>query len=198
MRNGSILTQSIVLHEWAKILDVNYWSIFDIAGQLLRNINPPSSAVQMLKTMAETADKLIALGVSQSHDLAGTVFQKLIADRKFLATFYTRPESATLLAHLAIPDDGKWGDPERVKDFRIAEPWHRHAHHAAYRRMNPSTFWSDPEQLHAYMGMLNGVGRLPCDGIVVNPAQRYEGTRTVGKDYEVPSLGSGPAWIMES
>ena len=52
---------------------------------------------------------MIALGVSQSHDLSGTVFQRLIADRKFLATFYTRPESAALLAHLAIPDDGGWG-----------------------------------------------------------------------------------------
>ena len=78
-------------------------------------------AVDALRVMRRTADRLIALGVSQSHDLSGTVFQRLIADRKFLATFYTRPESAALLAHLAIPDDGGWDDAERVKDFRIAD-----------------------------------------------------------------------------
>ena len=66
-------------------------------------------AVDALRVMRRTADRLVALGVSQSHDLSGTVFQRLIADRKFLATFYTRPESAALLAHLAIPDDGGWG-----------------------------------------------------------------------------------------
>ena len=77
-------------------------------------------AVDALRVMRRTADRLVALGVSQSHDLSGTVFQRLIADRKFLATFYTRPESAALLAHLAIPDDGGWDDVERVKDFRIA------------------------------------------------------------------------------
>ena len=47
------------------------------------------------------------------------MFQRLIAERKFLATFYTRPESAALLAHLAIPDDGGWSEVEQVKDFRM-------------------------------------------------------------------------------
>ncbi len=203
MRNDSILTQSIVLHEWAKILDVNYWSIFNIAGQLLRNINPPSSAVQMLQTMAETADKLIALGVSQSHDLAGTVFQKLIADRKFLATFYTRPESATLLAHLAIPDDGKWDDPERVKDFRIADfaCGTGTLIHAAYRRMCQLHQLSggDPEQLHAYMmeNCLTALDVLPSAVHLTAsmlsssyPAQRYEGTRTVVTQYGKTERGA--------
>ena len=103
-----VLTQSDVLAEWRKILGVNYWSIFKIASDLLRSINPPGMAVNALRVMVRTADKLVALGVTQSHDLTGTVFQRLIADRKFLATFYTRPEAAALLAHLAIPDDGGW------------------------------------------------------------------------------------------
>jgi hypothetical protein len=38
----------------------------------------------------------------RSHDLTGAVFQKLIADRKFLAAYYTTPASAALLAGLAI------------------------------------------------------------------------------------------------
>ena len=121
LASDGILTQASVLEEWQKILGVNYWSIFNIASDLLRSINPPGMAVDALRVMRRTADRLVALGVSQSHDLSGTVFQRLIADRKFLATFYTRPESAALLAHLAIPDDGGWGDVERVKGFRIAD-----------------------------------------------------------------------------
>ena len=151
-----VLTQSNVLKEWQKILSVNYWSIFNIASDLLRSINPPNMAVDALRVMSRTADRLVGLGVSQSHDLAGTVFQRLIADRKFLATFYTRPESATLLAHLAIPDDGDWGDdPERVKDFRIADYACGTGTliHAAYRRLN-QLHWlagGKPEKLHAHM-----------------------------------------------
>ena len=110
-----------MLQEWEKILGVNYWSIFKIASDLLLCINPPGMAVEALRVMKNTADRLVALGVSQSHDLAGTVFQRLISDRKFLATFYTRPESAALLANLAIPDDDGWEDPKRFRDFRIGD-----------------------------------------------------------------------------
>ena len=153
--SDGVLTQADVLEEWQKILGVNYWSIFNIASDLLRSINPPGMAVDALRVMRRTADRLVALGVSQSHDLAGTVFQRLIADRKFLATFYTRPEAAALLAHLAIPDDGGWGDPERVKDFRIADYACGTGTliHAAYRRLN-QLHWladGDPELLHAHM-----------------------------------------------
>ena len=77
-----------------------------------------------------------SLSVTQSHDLTGTVFQRLIADRKFLATFYTRPEAATLLAHLAIPDDGRWHDPEQVKDFHVAD-YACGNRHANPRRLSP-------------------------------------------------------------
>ena len=153
--SDGVLTQASVLEEWQKILGVNYWSIFNIASDLLRSINPPGMAVDALRVMRRTADRLVALGVSQSHDLSGTVFQRLIADRKFLATFYTRPESAALLAHLAIPDDGSWDDAERVKDFRIADYACGTGTliHAAYRRLN-QLHWlagGEPEQLHAHM-----------------------------------------------
>ena len=148
---AGVLTPASVLDEWQKILGVNYWSIFNIASDLLRSINPQNMAVDALRVMRRTADRLVALGVSQSHDLSGTVFQRLIADRKFLATFYTRPESAALLAHLAIPDDGGWDDAERVKDFRIADYACGTGTliHAAYRRLN-QLHWlagGDPEPL---------------------------------------------------
>ena len=191
-----VLTQSGVLGEWQKILGVNYWSIFNIASELLRSINPPNMAVDALKVMSRTADRLVALGVSQSHDLSGTVFQRLIADRKFLATFYTRPESAALLAHLAIPDDGGWDDAERVKSFNIADYACGTGTliHAAYRRLN-QLHWlagGEPEKLHAHMmqNALTACDVLPSSVHLTasmlsssHPRQRYDGSRTIVMQY---------------
>ena len=193
---AGVLTQASVLEEWRKILGVNYWSIFNIASDLLRSINPPGMAVEALRVMRRTADRLVALGVSQSHDLSGTVFQRLIADRKFLATFYTRPESAALLAHLAIPDDGGFGDAERVKDFRIADYACGTGTliHAAYRRLN-QLHWlagGDPEPLHAHMmeNALTACDVLPSSVHLTasmlsssHPRQRYDGSRTMVAQY---------------
>ena len=194
--SDGVLTPASVLEEWRKILGVNYWSIFNIASDLLRSVNPPGMAVDALRVMRRTADRLVALGVSQSHDLSGTVFQRLIADRKFLATFYTRPESAALLAHLAIPDDGGWGDAERVKDFRIADYACGTGTliHAAYRRLN-QLHWlagGEPERLHAHMmeNALTACDVLPSSVHLTasmlsssHPRQRYDGSRTVVMQY---------------
>ena len=194
--SDGVLTQADVLEEWRKILGINYWSIFNIASELLRSINPPGMAVDALRVMRRTADRLVALGVTQSHDLSGTVFQRLIADRKFLATFYTRPEAAALLAHLAIPDDGGWSDPERVKDFRIADYACGTGTliHAAYRRLN-QIHWlagGDPERLHAHMmeNALTACDVLPSAVHLTasmlsssHPSQRYDGSRTIVARY---------------
>ena len=194
--SSGFLTQASVLEEWGKILSVNYWSIFNIASELLRSINPPAMAIDALRVMRRTADRLVGLGVSQSHDLSGTVFQRLIADRKFLATFYTRPESAALLAHLAIPDDGGWGDKERVKNFRIADYACGTGTliHAAYRRVN-QLHWlagGDPEKLHAHMmeKALTACDVLPSSVHLTasmlsssHPRQRYDGSRTIVMQY---------------
>ncbi len=62
----------------------------------------------------------------RSHDLTGAVFQRLIADRKFLAAYYTTPASASLLVGLAItpdhlPSGGSWAEPTEVQALRVAD-----------------------------------------------------------------------------
>lgn len=64
--------------------------------------------------------------MTRSHDLTGAVFQKLIADRKFLAAYYTTPSSAALLAGLAIrpdstPNNASWADAQTLGFARIAD-----------------------------------------------------------------------------
>lgn len=191
-----ILLLSDLLREWRRILTINYWSIFSIAHDLLRSINPPRQAAVAFHSMRATAEQLVNLGVSQSHDLTGTVFQRLIADRKFLATFYTRPESAVLLAHLAIPDDDRWHDPERVKNFRIADYACGTGTliHAAYRRVN-QLHWlagGKPEQIHAHMmeHSLTACDVLPSAVHLTasmlsstHPTEMYDGSRTIVTQY---------------
>ena len=58
-----------------------------------------------------------------AHDLTGRIFQHLIADRKYLATFYTRPASAALLARLAVAklEDVGWSDDEALGKLRVGD-----------------------------------------------------------------------------
>jgi hypothetical protein len=119
------LSRDALLQEWRKILLINYWPIFDIARQVVEFLPAPTVA-EILDGLARTADSVLESGLTQSHDLVGAIFQRLIADRKFLAAFYTRPASAALLAGLAIspartPHGEEWGDPANMTRLRVAD-----------------------------------------------------------------------------
>ena len=97
-------------------MEINYWPIFKIASDLLSFI-PALQAGNILKRLVETSDRLIEIGATGINDLSGRMFQTLISDRKFLATFYTLLVSATLLAELAISRlDIDWRDETVVMD----------------------------------------------------------------------------------
>ena len=103
------------------VLEINYWPIFKIASDLLSLI-PAQQAGNILKRLVETSDRLTEIGATGINDLSGRMFQTLISDRKFLATFYTLPVSATLLAELAISRlDIDWGDKTAVKALRVGD-----------------------------------------------------------------------------
>lgn len=116
---------SELLDEWHRILQVNYWPIFDISRRIVLAM-PSAHSRLLLEQLARTARALLANGLMRSHDLTGTVFQKLISDRKFLAAFYTTPASAALLVGLAVTEDtllndGDWSNPDAVASLRIAD-----------------------------------------------------------------------------
>ena len=117
----NVLLQSEVLATWRAILDINYWPIFDVACRVLGAIDE-AVAGQALTRLAKTASTLQGLGATTIGDLAGQMFGQLIADRKFLATFYTRHSAAALLAELAVARlDTDWGNQEEVVNLRIAD-----------------------------------------------------------------------------
>ena len=119
-KNGMV-NKTTVLQCWREILKINYWPIFRIAADLLWII-PIQIAWRFLDHMVRLAESLSAMGTASMHDLSGQMFQRLIADRKFLATFYTLPPSSSLLANLAIERlEIDWGNPDAIAGLRIAD-----------------------------------------------------------------------------
>ena len=116
-----IPTTHTILAAWAEILEVDYWPIFSIASKILQAI-PVLSGGSLIQKMVPEVLQLVNLGIGTYHDLCGRVFQRLISDRKFLATFYTLPASSTLLAELAMDKlRVDWGDRKAIADLEIAD-----------------------------------------------------------------------------
>ena len=117
---GSINKGSL-LNTWNEILAVNYWPIFSVARDVVMDL-PVRAVPPVMNRIAESISDLALLGATTFHDLTGRMFQTLITDRKFLATFYTLPESACLLAELAVERlDVDWADRAAIERLRIAD-----------------------------------------------------------------------------
>ena len=114
--------QAETLAAWRHILDINYFAIFAIAKDILKRLDSGDAAI-ILRQLRDTAQSVRATGVDNAHDLTGRIFQRLIADRKYLATFYTLPASAALLARLAVAEmDGiDWGDLEAIRRLKVGD-----------------------------------------------------------------------------
>ena len=117
-----LLMPDDVLDEWWRIIDdINYYPIFDIACRVITEI-PTRATFDVVQILSRVAGDLVALGITASHDLYGRMFQRLITDRKFLATFYTLPESAMLLAEVAVDKlDVDFADNRTAPALRIAD-----------------------------------------------------------------------------
>ena len=114
--------QGEVLAAWTAILNINYWPIFAIAKDILQHLDS-ADAARILRRLRNTAQAVSATGVENAHDLTGRIFQRLIADRKYLATFYTLPASAALLARLAVAklEGVDWSSAEEIGNLRVGD-----------------------------------------------------------------------------
>ena len=115
------IDKGVLLAAWDAILEVNYWPVFSIARDLVKEL-PIKGVPPVMNRIAESISDLAQLGATTYHDLTGRMFQTLITDRKFLATFYTLPESACLLAELAVKRLATdWSDKDAIQGLRIAD-----------------------------------------------------------------------------
>ena len=120
--DGVLNPQGEVLAAWETVLGINYWAIFAIAKDILEQLDS-GDAARLLRRLRDTAQTVHAAGVDNAHDLTGRIFQRLIADRKYLATFYTLPPSAALLARLAVAkiQGVDWSDTDAIGRLRIGD-----------------------------------------------------------------------------
>ena len=179
-REDGAFDRERLLAEWTLILERNYHPIFGSARSLLdprRDAALPEETAQaVLAPLWRTARRLVAGGVTRSHDLTGVVFQRLIADRKFLATYYTRPAAAALLAGLALPASrapggADWGDALTLASLQIGDfaCGTGTLLSAAYSRLSMlhELHGGDPKALHAPM-MRHGLYGLDVLHIAVH------------------------------
>ena len=180
-----------LLSTWNAILEINYWPIFSIAHDLVKEL-PIKAVPPVMNRIAESISDLAQLGATTYHDLTGRMFQTLITDRKFLATFYTLPESACLLAELAVERlDVDWSDRAAIAGLRIADfacgtgALLSAAQRAVYRRYRRSG--GDDKDLHR--PLMEHV----LTGLDVMPAATHLTCSMLSSSH--PSLGYGESQI---
>ena len=116
--NAKRLRYEQVIAGWDIILKVNYRPIFHVAKRLIEAIATDDELVdRVLATLCDTAKELVDQRLTQVHELAGTVFQRLIIDRKYIKANYTRLESVALLSALILPRTQEDVSELKVADF---------------------------------------------------------------------------------
>ena len=107
---------------WQRILaEVNYYPIFDIALKILTPL-PTREGKELARRLALLAEDLSETGATSLQDMSGRLFQRLIVDREFLATFYTLPSSSALLAELAVARlDRDWSNADDILRLQVGD-----------------------------------------------------------------------------
>ena len=110
-----VISKARVMEVWRHIL-ANIKLLADL--QHRRRHSDPNSPPSASQGRSWSGSTGVAMGARRCpaqpshHDLCGRMFQRLITDRKFLATFYTLPSSAALLAELAVARlEADWSEP---------------------------------------------------------------------------------------
>ena len=200
-------TRVRALKLWEKTLDPQsrFLPIVPLALRLLKAL-PPRTAKQALPGMIEASEQL------NDPAGAGRILQKLAHHRKYLAVYHTRPESAALMARLAIPEGLDWSDPKTVTGYRMAD-YSCGAGAlliAAYRRVRELHRQSggSPRKVHAAVleDSITLVDVLPAsvalaaaalDALEPKPTQPGGATRALTLQYGPISSGTPPSEPQE-
>ncbi|MCY3959516.1 MAG: hypothetical protein OXG65_14665 [Chloroflexi bacterium] len=124
-RSGEVFSRLRLLSLWDAILEIDYYPIFHMARKVVAELSEVEAA-WVLDECAHTAARLLGMGAVGRHDLAGRIFNQLVADRKLLAAFYTSIPAAALLAGLALSPERwpemDWEDAAHLRRLRVVDP----------------------------------------------------------------------------
>ena len=114
-----------LVSSWTRILEIDYRPIFEKPAAVLRAL-PLTDAVHFVSACRETSVNMIEFMHLAGHDVMGQVFNRLVADRKYLAAYYTSIPAATLLAGLALAprrwSEVNWSDVDSIREFAVFDP----------------------------------------------------------------------------
>ena len=120
---GQVIVLDDLRAEWAKILEVNYGSIFNTALNALHLKIPDEIGSATLSKLSTLAAQITALRLGNRVDFAGELFPELLSDREETAAHYTLPETAELLSQLAVAriklED--WATADTVTALKLAD-----------------------------------------------------------------------------
>jgi hypothetical protein len=118
------LANSLASH-WQYILDnINYHPIFRVAVEVLRSLPANQDIEDALKFQADRAREIVQQRAALRHDLMGRVYHLLLAEAKYLGTFYTSVPAATLPLKLALQPDRwsiDWSNLQVFESFRVGD-----------------------------------------------------------------------------
>jgi hypothetical protein len=110
---------------WEYILtQINYYPIFHVAHQLLLALPSNPDSEKALRSLAQSALEIVQQRAALRHDLMGRVYHRLLAEAKYLGTYYTSVPAATLLLKLALQPERwnrDWSDFAELPDFRVGD-----------------------------------------------------------------------------
>ena len=87
--------------QWRIIESINYMPLSTIAAEMLEDSDLSPHIGETLRATREMVADYINAGVSATTNIAAEIWQSLIPDRDQRAAYYTKPETAELLANLA-------------------------------------------------------------------------------------------------
>lgn len=115
------ISQKKLMDEWSQILQINYAPIFEVALDIMSNL-AGHVAGEIIEELDNTTSLIQARRMTTSGDMYGVLFQRVIADKTKLATYYTRPNSAALIATLVTPSPGSYSYlPKNLHQYTIAD-----------------------------------------------------------------------------
>ncbi len=113
------------INHWSYIVrDIDYKPIFYVGAELL-GIFPYSPDIsKALYILADKAAVVLRNRTALHHDLMGRVYHTLLADKKYLGTYYTSVSAATMLLKIALNPklwNLNWSDVSECGKLRIAD-----------------------------------------------------------------------------
>jgi hypothetical protein len=104
--------------------NIDYQPIFGVATALVNGLSISPDSVTGLKHLYKRAYEVLQNRTSMKHDLMGRVYHTLLADKKYLGTYYTSVPAATMLLKVAMADKWDsidWADTKSLGSFRAAD-----------------------------------------------------------------------------